>query len=209
MTNTSLGLIETIGLAAAIEAADAALKSANVILVGYELTRGDGMTVVKVQGEVGAVNAAVAAGVAAAARVNRVAFSRVFARPARGIEKLVVNADTVGSQTATRSCRQPCVPGPVIQPESKETKSDSAPSPDPGSEHEPQLGKEAIEENSSDTSTGSTLELDARTPESVDSLAKEKVQVLNLDGEAAAPPPILRTRDKSPITNRKNRKPKE
>lgn len=97
MAQQSLGLIETIGLAAAIEAADAAVKSANVVLVGYELTRGDGMTVVKVQGDVGAVTAAVAAAAVAAAKVNRVVSTRVIARPAAGIEGLVVNADTVGA----------------------------------------------------------------------------------------------------------------
>jgi microcompartment protein CcmL/EutN len=97
MVQPSLGLIETIGLTAAIEAADAAVKSANVVLVGYELTRGDGMTVVKVQGEVGAVNAAIAAAAVAAARVGQVVSTRVIARPADGIGGLVVNADTVGA----------------------------------------------------------------------------------------------------------------
>ncbi|MDR3438614.1 MAG: BMC domain-containing protein [Telmatospirillum sp.] len=99
MAHLSLGLIETIGLAAAVEAADAAVKSANVVLVGYELARGDGMTVVKVQGEVGAVNAAIAAA-AAAAKVNRVVSTRVIARPADAIEGLIVNADTVGAGRA-------------------------------------------------------------------------------------------------------------
>ena len=46
----SLGLIETVGLVAAVEAADAAVKSANVTLVGYELARGSGMATVKVEG---------------------------------------------------------------------------------------------------------------------------------------------------------------
>ena len=57
--NKSLGLIETEGLAAGIEAADAAVKSANVELIGYELTKGGGWTTVKIQGDVGAVKAAV------------------------------------------------------------------------------------------------------------------------------------------------------
>ncbi|PWC19028.1 BMC domain-containing protein [Brenneria corticis] len=61
MAKQSLGLIETVGLVAAIEAADAAVKSANVNLVGYELAKGGGMVTVKLEGEVGAVNAAISA----------------------------------------------------------------------------------------------------------------------------------------------------
>lgn len=70
MAKQSLGLIETVGLAAAVEAADAAVKSANVNLVGYELTKGGGMVTVKLEGEVGAVNAAIAAASVAAAKVG-------------------------------------------------------------------------------------------------------------------------------------------
>ncbi|WP_313626785.1 BMC domain-containing protein, partial [Atlantibacter hermannii] len=58
MSGQSLGLIETVGMAAAVEAADAAMKSANVNLVGYELTKGGGMVTVKLEGEIGAINAA-------------------------------------------------------------------------------------------------------------------------------------------------------
>ncbi|MBP0575702.1 BMC domain-containing protein, partial [Mycobacterium tuberculosis] len=56
MAQASLGLIETIGLVAAVEAADVAVKSASVSLVGYELAEG-GLAVVKIQGDVGAVRA--------------------------------------------------------------------------------------------------------------------------------------------------------
>ena len=61
MSQRSLGLIETYGLLPAVEAADAAIKSANVELIGYEFAKGSGMTVVKVEGDVGAVKAAIAA----------------------------------------------------------------------------------------------------------------------------------------------------
>jgi microcompartment protein CcmL/EutN len=97
MAQLSLGLIETIGLVAAVEAADAAVKSANVKLVGYELTRGDGMATVKVLGEVGAVNAAISAARAAAARIGRVVSTRVIARPVAGLAELIANADTIGT----------------------------------------------------------------------------------------------------------------
>lgn len=121
MTQLSLGLIETIGLAAAIEAADAAVKSANVVLVGYELTRGDGMVVVKIEGDVGAVNAAVAAAAVAAARVNRVIATRVIARPAAGIAAMVVSAETAGVQRQPVPAASPVAaaePAPAPTPES-------------------------------------------------------------------------------------------
>lgn len=96
MSGKSLGLIETVGLAAAIEAADAALKSANVQLVGYELTKGDGMITVKFEGEVGAINAAVAAGVAAASKVSKVFAYKVIARTAEYIDNIIHSANTIG-----------------------------------------------------------------------------------------------------------------
>ncbi len=85
----SLGLIETQGLAGGIEAADAAVKSANVELIGYELTRGGGWTTVKIQGDVGAVKAAVDAARIAAGKVTRVVSTRVIPRPADGLERLI------------------------------------------------------------------------------------------------------------------------
>ena len=63
----SLGTIEVVGLPAAIEAADVALKAANVELIGYETTDGMGMVAVKVVGQIGAVKAAMAAAEVAAA----------------------------------------------------------------------------------------------------------------------------------------------
>jgi len=109
----SLGLIETQGLAAGIEAADAAVKSANVELIGYELTRGGGWTTVKVQGDVGAVKAAVDAAKMAAGKVNRVVSTRVIPRPANGLEMLVRNGDTVGYQPP----EPPKEPDPPAPPE--------------------------------------------------------------------------------------------
>ena len=96
MSQRSLGLIETFGLLPAVEAADAAIKSANVELVGYEFAKGSGMTVVKVEGDVGAVKAAIAAASVAASKVGRVAATRVIPRPAAGLEAMVRNGDTKG-----------------------------------------------------------------------------------------------------------------
>lgn len=89
----ALGLIETIGLAAAIAAADAAVKSANVTLLGYENTKGSGKITVKVTGDVGAVKAAVAAGAAAAAQVGTVYGQQIIARPHEGIDWLATQID--------------------------------------------------------------------------------------------------------------------
>jgi microcompartment protein CcmL/EutN len=93
MTSKALGLIETVGLAAAIEAADAAVKSANVALLGYEKTRGNGMITVKFVGDVGAVKAAVAAGSAAALQVGQVQSCLVIPRPHAEIETLIKQLD--------------------------------------------------------------------------------------------------------------------
>lgn len=103
----SLGLIETQGLAGGIEAADAAVKSANVELIGYELTRGGGWTTVKIQGDVGAVKAAVDAAKIAAGKVCRVVSTKVIARPAQALDRMVWTEETVG--------REP--PEPPVDPE--------------------------------------------------------------------------------------------
>ena len=92
----AIGLIEAIGLATAIEAADAAVKSANVRLIGYEACKGDGMSTIKVAGDVGAVKAAVEAATAACAKGRGVWGTKVIARPSEGIEKLIYNSQTVG-----------------------------------------------------------------------------------------------------------------
>lgn len=94
MIRQSLGLIETVGLAAAIEAADTAVKSANVQIIGYELTKGGGMVMVKMLGEVGAVNAAISAATVAAARVNTVVSTKVIARMGEGLELMVASPET-------------------------------------------------------------------------------------------------------------------
>ncbi|WP_434643432.1 BMC domain-containing protein [Thermoanaerobacterium thermosaccharolyticum] len=96
MKTKALGLIETIGLTTAIEACDAALKSANITLIGYELTRGGGMVTVKIEGDVGAVKAAIEAAKAAASKVNKVYTSLVIPRPIEGIKGMIASDETVG-----------------------------------------------------------------------------------------------------------------
>ncbi len=127
----SLGLIETQGLAAGIEAADAAVKSANVELIGYELTRGGGWTTVKVQGDVGAVKAAVDAAKIAASKVNRVVSTKVIARPAGPLDMLVWTKDTVGYQPPEppKEPDPPAPPEPPVGPD-EPAKEGAAPAPE-------------------------------------------------------------------------------
>lgn len=80
MQKRSLGLIETWGYVAAIEAGDAGSKAANVNLLGYE-TVDAGLVTVKFVGDVAAVKAAVAAGTVAAKDVGKVVAVHVIARP--------------------------------------------------------------------------------------------------------------------------------
>ena len=77
----ALGLIETRGLAAAIEAADAMVKGALVRVVTKQQP-GGGLITILVAGETGAVSAAVQAGTAAASRVGLVVSAHVIPRPA-------------------------------------------------------------------------------------------------------------------------------
>jgi ethanolamine utilization protein EutM len=80
----ALGFVETIGLVAATEAADAMVKAANVEIVTRQQP-GGGYTAIIVRGDVGAVKAAVEAGAAAAKAVGRVASTHIIPRPAEEI----------------------------------------------------------------------------------------------------------------------------
>ena len=79
--NEALGMVETRGLVAAI-------KAANVILIGSEKI-GSGLVSVMVRGDVGAVKAAVEAGGAAASRLGEVIATHVIPRPHTDVEKLL------------------------------------------------------------------------------------------------------------------------
>ena len=83
----ALGMVETRGLVAAIEAADAMVKAANVVLVGSEKI-GSGLVSVMVRGDVGAVKAAVEAGSAAANSLGEVIATHGIPRPPQDVEKL-------------------------------------------------------------------------------------------------------------------------
>lgn len=86
MKKQAIGLIETYGYVAAIEAADASLKAANVSLLHWEKVTG-GLVTIKVTGDVGAVQAAVQAAGIAAAKVGKLVATHVIPRPAFEVER--------------------------------------------------------------------------------------------------------------------------
>lgn len=93
----ALGLIETLGLIGAIEAADVGLKAANVSLIDKELSTG-GLVTIKFTGDVGAVKAAVEAGSAAAQKVGVLVSVHVISRMSNDLEK-IIHVDTKGDGT--------------------------------------------------------------------------------------------------------------
>jgi microcompartment protein CcmL/EutN len=135
----AIGLIETVGLAAAIAAADAALKSANVGLVGRENSKGQGCITVKIIGEVGAVKAAIDTVKAAGGAIRA---ATVIPRPAEGLGGVMVwNGET----------RLDVPPDPpaaplVVSPESPE-------SPEAEAEADSECGSEEAPENREEAQT--------------------------------------------------------
>ncbi len=88
MSQEALGLVETRGLIGSVEAADAMVKAANVVLVGKEYI-GAGYVTVMVRGDVGAVKAATDAGAAAARRVGELVSVHVIPRPHGEVERIL------------------------------------------------------------------------------------------------------------------------
>ena len=88
MALEALGMIETRGLTAAIEASDAMVKAAEVTLIGTEKI-GSGLVSVMVRGDVGAVKAAVEAGANMAQRLGELVAVHVIPRPHADVEKIL------------------------------------------------------------------------------------------------------------------------
>ncbi len=96
MSLEALGMVETRGLIGAVEAADAMVKAANVVLIGKEYI-GHAYVTVMVRGDVGAVKAATDAGAAAARRVGELVSVHVIPRPHAEVEK-ILPAHTAGDK---------------------------------------------------------------------------------------------------------------
>ena len=88
MAQEALGMIETRGLTAAIEAADAMVKAAEVVLIGTEKI-GSGLVSVMVRGDVGAVKAATEAGANMAQKLGELVATHVIPRPHADVEKIL------------------------------------------------------------------------------------------------------------------------
>ena len=84
----ALGMVETKGLVASIEAADAMVKAANVTLIG-KVQVGGGLVTVMVRGDVGAVKAATDAGAAAAGNIGELVSVHVIPRPHGEVELIL------------------------------------------------------------------------------------------------------------------------
>ncbi|MBT4891127.1 MAG: BMC domain-containing protein [Rhodospirillales bacterium] len=80
MANQAIGMIETKGYVAALAAADAMVKAANVTIIGREEV-GDGLVAVVINGDVGAVKAATEAGVETVSQVGELVSVHVIPRP--------------------------------------------------------------------------------------------------------------------------------
>jgi len=91
MANQALGMVETHGFVAMVEASDAMLKSASVTLIGWDKV-GSGIVTSYVEGDVAAVKAAVDAGAEAASRVGKVLSVQVIARPHEELKNLLPTA---------------------------------------------------------------------------------------------------------------------
>ena len=112
MARKCVGLIEAIGLASAIQAADAAVKSGNVSLIGYEYSGYDAHIVVKVEGNVGAVKAAVRAAKLATKQVKGYLSGYESVSEKTGLDEhvydmLIHNKQTVGDPLQIASGKRP------------------------------------------------------------------------------------------------------
>ncbi|WP_455542161.1 BMC domain-containing protein [Intestinibacter sp.] len=152
MSQLAIGMIETMGLAAGIEAADICLKSANINLVGYEFARGSGMTVVKIEGNVGAVKAAISAATAALGKLGKVHAQMVIPRPSDSIEMLIRNESTVGYETEKEEISQDNIKDEIPSDENNDLNqegSDEKEEPDDSDNHD--SNEENFEEDEENT----------------------------------------------------------
>lgn len=93
ITQSALGMIETRGLVAAIEAADAMRKVAHVQLLCQEEI-GGGYITTMIRGEVGAVNSAIDAGVTAAKRAGELVSTHIIPKPHKATEQIIHQGET-------------------------------------------------------------------------------------------------------------------
>ena len=139
----ALGMIETRGLVAAIEAADAMVKAANVTLACKERV-GGGLVTVMVRGDVGAVKAATDAGAAAAERVGELISVHVIPRPHEELEEILGDPD----DAAPKAPEGPVKEDPPTNPKEAAPVEEDLKEPEASvTEEEPEVSGEAQTES--------------------------------------------------------------
>lgn len=163
----ALGMIETRGLVAAIEAADAMVKAANVTLTNKEHI-GGGLVTVMVRGDVGAVKAATDAGAAAAERVGELVSVHVIARPHEELE------DILGPIPTAAPADHP-VGGPR-KPDQEPAREEEDPAADPQQEASASEQAEAAEEVLAGEDAEAPLALEDLSPENLANMTVVKLR---------------------------------
>lgn len=166
----ALGMIETKGLVAAIEAADAMVKAANVSLQCKEHV-GGGLVTVMVRGDVGAVKAATDAGAAAAERVGTLISVHVIPRPHGEVEEILDGPPEPQSPPAAPAAPKPSQPKPEPpQPKAEEPK----PAPQP----KPEAPKPAPQPKPAEPAKAKAPEMDVPTDEELEAMPVVQLRVL-------------------------------
>lgn len=199
MSKFALGIIETIGLAAAIEAGDTAVKSANVKLIGYELSRGGGMVTVKIEGYVGAVKAGIEAGSMAAEKVSQVWSKKVIPRPHRDLEKMIITEETVGLEKEEKESEETIQierPKKVEEIQSEKTENTEELQSKPKEIEKKELSvvevdyegaEKSIPEKQEIKKEASKVEIIKLEKESIKKESKKPTQICNLCGDPKCP----------------------
>ncbi len=160
----ALGMIETRGLVAAIEAADAMVKAANVTLSSKEHV-GGGLVTVMVRGDVGAVKAATDAGAAAAERVGELVSVHVIPRPHAELEELLDGAGPAPAQPD---------PTPALH---AEPMPESVPEPEYEPQPEPEVST-AAETDGEGEEDSSAIDLASLTEEAMEEMTVVKLRTV-------------------------------
>ena len=137
----AIGMIETYGLLASIEAADAMVKAANVTLLN-KINVGGGLVMVVVTGDVGAVRAAVSTGTVAASRLGTVRSTHVIPRPIKEIGCILAGKTGTGKGGADKNCTNT----PTEQPDSSAQETTPAETEPPVEQQTPDIEDSPVEQ---------------------------------------------------------------
>lgn len=176
----ALGMIEVYGYLAAVEALDSALKAANVSLVNVEKVKG-GLVTVLVDGDVGAVKAAMDASAAAAERVGTVISVHVIPRPAQDVARMLKGtAKPEGPDGGPEGPESE--PEPEPEPQEPEAEPESESESEEATEPEQEPAEEAEEEEEPET-TEPAVKPEAPTLEAMQTMSVQELRKLARDLE--------------------------